>query len=299
MTRTLAWIAVVFSTRSTQVAGKIALVLHDREPEQPFLAEVCFEGSGLGSVTATGASELEAALEALRQGTNSLQAFRDSGGEVLQHIRGYGLQQFDRPLEEFFRLILQLRLGLPEKPIEGKIVSGPTPEPTGQVSFTVRVGERLLDVSASASGIGVRHAADSRDEATVHAASPHAWRAVEHFLREHRAETLGWYRDAARLRRAAGNPPPFDVRAHDGVTVVGPPEPCGSFISLRLHGAPVEIRVDVGADGWVLDQCEDWQSVSAANRSAAIGTALHYVFANRDTVAAMGLDLDLLDELYR
>jgi hypothetical protein len=178
------------------------------------------------------------------------------------------------------------------KPADAEIVSGPTPDDSGLVLFQVRVGDRLVETYAEACGVGF-----SQDE-DLEVAS-RAMSAVFRFLSEHEGEKLNWYREAARLRRVAGNPPPLDCAVADHITVRGTPVQYDGFVVFWIDGVSMDLKIMVSAEGGVHDECSDWSALADGDRSAAFAAALAYLFFHREEVTAMGLDVGLLDELYR
>jgi hypothetical protein len=257
-------------------------------------AEVSFEGADIGPVVGTGATDLEALTHALRLGTAALDSFRAGGGRVLYDTHGFGLEPFDQPLEHFFRMTLR-QFGLPEESNDAEIVEGPTPEATGYVVIKVRVGENVYRGLACTLGFGSGAGIEDGDLET----KSKVMRAVDRFMDEHRSEALGWYREAAKLRRAAGNPPLIGASTARHASVVGRPQPRGRAVLFRTQGAPAELRVFVLEAGGVIDDCDDWMKVTDVDRDSAFTGVLEYVFANREESAALGIDIGLLEELYR
>jgi len=51
--------------------------------------------------------------------------------------------------------------------------------------------------------------------------------------------------------------------------------------------------------GGVIDDCDDWRNVTDVDRASAFTAVLDYVFANREESAVLGIDVGLLEELYR
>lgn len=52
-------------------------------------------------------------------------------------------------------------------------------------------------------------------------------------------------------------------------------------------------------EGAFIDHCDAWQAVSDVDRDEAVTIALDYIFAHRDWAAGLGLDVALLEELWR
>jgi hypothetical protein len=59
------------------------------------------------------------------------------------------------------------------------------------------------------------------------------------------------------------------------------------------------VEVLVFAEGGFVDHCEDWQAVSEIDRDEAVTSALDWIFAHPDWAAGLGLDVGLLEELWR
>jgi hypothetical protein len=234
----LSWTAVVFERDSARTPGKIELGKPQLRGDGVVSAEVTFEGADIGPVVGTGASKLEALTHALRLGTAALDSFRARGGRVLYDTHGFGLEPLDRPLEHFFRMTL-MQFGLPEEPNDAEIVEGPTPEATGYVVIKVRVGEKIYRGLACTLGFG----ADIEDGNLE--TKGKVMRAVSRFIDEHQSEALGWYREAAKLRRSAGSPPLIGASTAQHVSVVGRPQRRGRGVLFRTQGAPAELRVFV------------------------------------------------------
>ncbi len=256
------------------------------------VAEVSFEGADVGPVVGTGASELEALAQALQLGTAALDSFRARGGRVLYDTHGFGFAPLDQPLEHYFRMTLA-QFSDPEEPNDAGIVGSPTPEATGYVVIKVRVGGRVFRGLSCPLG----HGADMGD-----ADLPTQGRvmlAVHRFMDEHQSEAPGWYREAAKLRRLAGNPPLIGASMARHVSVVGWPQPRGRGVLFRTQGAPTELRVLLFEGGGVIDDCDDWRAVTDLDRDSAFTAVLEHVFANREESAALGIDVRLFEELYR
>jgi hypothetical protein len=58
------------------------------------------------------------------------------------------------------------------------------------------------------------------------------------------------------------------------------------------------VRVIVSPGGVIMDDCDDWKRVTDEERGAAIGAVLDHILANRDLAVALGIDADLLEELW-
>jgi hypothetical protein len=181
---------------------------------------------------------------------------------------------------------------LSDEPNDAEIVEGPTPEASGYVVLKVRVDDRVFRGLACPLGYGPdKSDADLPTENRV-------MRAVHRFMDEHRGEALGWYREAARLRRLAGNPPLIGASTSRHVSVVGQPQRRGRCVLFRTQGAPTELRVVVFEGGGVTDDCDDWTTVADIDWDAATTGVLKHIFANRKESAALGIDMELLEELY-
>jgi len=59
------------------------------------------------------------------------------------------------------------------------------------------------------------------------------------------------------------------------------------------------LRILVLEAGGVIDDCDDWRNVTDVDRASAFTAVLDYVFANREESAVLGIDVGLLEELYR
>jgi hypothetical protein len=87
--------------------------------------------------------------------------------------------------------------------LTGTIVGGPTPDEFGMVTFKVQVGDEIIIGVAHPCGSGTRD-----DSATMKAGVASVVMGVVSRYVEQRGEHMTpLYREAARLRRAAGNPP--------------------------------------------------------------------------------------------
>jgi hypothetical protein len=288
-----AWKAVIFEHDAVRTPGAIQLGLPQRREDGTVVAPLSFHGALVAPVTGAGATDLEALEDALRLGSEALDAFRASGGQVLHDTHGFGMQPDLTPLEKQFRIVLRQRFGLVEESLDAAIVAGPTPDASGQVLFKVRVGQRLVRVVAVPDGIGVDGEGGQRaDEGK-------AISAVSRFLKEHRAEEMAWHREAARLRREAGNPPPLGGRSSRDVAVLGEPRAYERSVVFRTRGPTAELRVVVSQTGSVIDDCDDWRGVTDDDRQSAISAVLEHIFAHPEQAAALGIDLALLEELHR
>lgn len=172
------------------------------------------------------------------------------------------------------------------------ILGAPTPVDDGSVLFSVGIGGRAIEVTASPLGVG---ASRSEDRELANAAVT----AVFAFLRSHRAEEIEWYRVAAKLRRQARKPPLAGTTESEDSRVVGGPTARSDGMILVVMVRNVELRVGVFRSGHIVDDCDAWESVTAADRDAAMGTALDWIFENPGRASEFGLDVALLDELWR
>jgi hypothetical protein len=183
---------------------------------------------------------------------------------------------------------------LSEEPEDAEIVEGPIPEATGYIVLKVRVGEHVFRGLACPLGIGADMTEDDLP------AMDEVMRAVDRFIWKHQSEVLGWYREAARLRRLAGNRPLIGASPSWHVSVVGAPAPRGSFVLFRTQGAMKDLQVAVFTGSGAFDLCvyDDPDPASGTDSDAAMTAVLEYIFAYREQSTALGIDVDLLEELY-
>ena len=59
------------------------------------------------------------------------------------------------------------------------------------------------------------------------------------------------------------------------------------------------MRVLVFEGGGMIDDCDDWRTVTDVDRDSAFTAVLDHIFANREESAALGIDVQLFEELYR
>lgn len=284
------WAAVTYEVDGVRAPGKIQLCRTETTGAKLTDVELRFEGSPIPTVVGAGDGELAAMLNALHAGNDALGAFRSSGGRIFRGASMSGFDVLDEPLEELFRFSLEA-FGLEKRRIDAEIISGPTPDASGDVVFKVRVRDRIIETHAWPCGMET-----VRDDDLD--AGQDAAHTVCQFLREHADEVLSWYREAARLRRAAGNPGPFDLTTVPRITVVGNPQQFRGFVEFKIGGVPMDLRVDVFEEGGIMDDCDDWSALNQADRNAAFAATLQYVFSHREEVTALGLDVDLLAEFY-
>ncbi len=177
----------------------------------------------------------------------------------------------------------------------GTIVSGPTPEDDGNVTFGVKVEDRIVVGLANPCGYGFRGDILA-DLDTANA----AMRAVSRFAQEHPGSMLPLYREAARLRRAAGKPPFAGNTRREKVRLIGPAvlQRNGGALFTTKAGE-TEIKIWIFGEGGFIDHCDDWAAVSDEDRDEAFTVSLDYVLSHPDQAIALGLDAGLLDELWR
>jgi len=176
----------------------------------------------------------------------------------------------------------------------GTIIEGPTPDEHGDVTFKVRVGDEVVVGVANPCGVGRRGEITRANLDTTNA----AMRAVQQFVKAHRTQMLTLYREAARLRRAAGNPAFAGNTRRGSVRLVGSPtkSASGSFVFAMRAGA-TEITILLFAEGGFIDHSN--AELSDQDRDEAFTVCLDYVFAHPNEAAALGMDVVLLDELWR
>jgi hypothetical protein len=177
-----------------------------------------------------------------------------------------------------------------QESLEARVISGPTPTPIGDVAFEVVCGNRTVTVSVSPLGIG-----SSEVDVKVWNA---ACGAVGTQLPSNE-EQLEWFRAAARLRKAAGNPPLAGTTRTLDRTVVGAPTRKGGTVVYCTRVRSHAIRVLLFQSGGLMDDCDDWEGVTDEDRDAAITVALDHLFEHPDESRALGLDVPLLEELWR
>ncbi len=185
---------------------------------------------------------------------------------------------------------------VPDK-LKGTIVGGPTPEDDGNVTFRVKVQQRVVTGTANCCGYGFRG-----DESTDPALRNAVIVAVSQYAGEHRAIMPALYREAARLRRGAGNPPLAGNTRRGRVHIVGSPialQDGSALFTTMAAGAP--IKVVIFRDGGFIDHCDYDAPVTDDDRDEAFAVCLDHVLSHPSQVAALGLDLDLdlLAELWR
>jgi hypothetical protein len=177
----------------------------------------------------------------------------------------------------------------------GRIDGGPTPDEHGYVSFKVTVGDEDMVGLASPCGVGCRGEVRPGNLATVNA----AMKAVRDFVKAHEHEMPGLYREAARLRRDKGNPSPAGNTRRGLFELVGQPTRAADSVRFTARSAWAKVEVLIFRGGGFIDHCDDWQAVSDADRDEALTIALDYVFAHAEEATGFGLDVGLLEELWR
>jgi hypothetical protein len=135
----------------------------------------------------------------------------------------------------------------PDEP-NGTIVGDPAPDEQGMVSFEVQVGNEIVIGVANPCGAGLREdfAAVNSDVASA------VMRVVSQFVQEHRDEMPGLYREAARLRRAAGNAPFFGNLRRGRFEVVGAPVKLGDVAARFTHSSGGDAAHRRDLQGWRL-----------------------------------------------
>lgn len=169
---------------------------------------------------------------------------------------------------------------------------GPIPKDSGAVEFLVHVDGLDVVVSASPLGIGV-----SADVPVPVGNTASAF--VAKYIAANGSTMTQLYRDAARLRKSAGNPPLLGDESGYPVSIRGQPQLRGRAVLFRVdvHSSG-ELRVLIFPEGGIIDDCDDWDGVTDAARRAAIRAVLNWVFANSAQVKFLGLDLDLLRDFW-
>jgi hypothetical protein len=125
---------------------------------------------------------------------------------------------------------------------------------------------------------------------------------LSQFVEEHSDEMPRLYREAARLRRAAGNAPIFGNLRRGRFAVVGAPVKLGD-VGARFIAQAGEMRLTVvvskGGGFDVIELYDDFKDVSNEDQSEAVTVCFDHIFAHPEEAAALGLDVGLLDELWR
>jgi hypothetical protein len=180
----------------------------------------------------------------------------------------------------------------------GIIVGDPTPGDSGMVAFRVQVGDGIVVGVAHPCGSGLRD-----DLATVDAAVASAvMTVVSRFVEEHGDEMLRLYREAARLRRGAGKPPTAGRTRRGKVLIVGAPvqlAEVGALFTTEVAGTRLKVALFKSGGFDFAEECEVLEAVCEKDRDEAVTVCLDYVFAHPEGAAGLGLDLALLEELWR
>ena len=174
----------------------------------------------------------------------------------------------------------------------GVILKGPEPNDRGTVDFIVEVEGRPIAVSASPLGVG----AEMTEPLEL---VNRAMAVVAGHVKANRSTLQDLYREAARLRRAAGNAPLVGNTRSEEVRLQLPPQVKKSGLLLKTRTRGVEVRVLILKGGGLIDDCDEWDSMNDLDRDAAITAALDWVFANIPMAEQAGLDVGLLEELWR
>jgi hypothetical protein len=171
-----------------------------------------------------------------------------------------------------------------------RIISGPEPDECGDVVFVVQIGERA--VSAFADMAGCTMLDDDLDVAGAVAG------AVSDFRRRFPERLLACALEAARLRRAAGNPPRFAVAIPPSVAVMGEPtvESAGPRFHVRVGTAKLDILVTRA--GAVADDYSPDGQLAMVDLEAAYRAVLDHIFAHGERAPAWGIDLATLELLW-
>jgi hypothetical protein len=166
------------------------------------------------------------------------------------------------------------------------------------VTFKVQVGEEIHIGVAHPCGSGTRE-----DPATMTAGSAGAvMRVVSHYVDQYGERMAPLYREAARLRRAAGNPPLAGNARRGRAKVVGSPVKMAELAAVfttETGGTRLNVAIFKNGGFDFAEECEVMEAVCEEDRDEAVTACFDYVFAHADEAAALGLDLALLDELWR
>lgn len=170
------------------------------------------------------------------------------------------------------------------------ILGGPVPTDSGACIFSVRVGEQLVQISVSPLGLSFEQegsvAGLARDQ-------------VQLYLRSNGPTMTEAYRDAARLRRASGNPPPAGNTRSPRATLDGAPIQKSSCTLFSTQTERGEIRVICFKDGAILDDCDNWAVVRPVDRDAAMTCVIDWIIENPQLAGAVGVDPNLIEDLWR
>jgi hypothetical protein len=183
--------------------------------------------------------------------------------------------------------------------LTGIIEGGPTPDDSGMVAFKVQVEGEIIIGIAHPCGSGTRE-----DRATMKAGVASAvMRVVSRYVEQRGEHMTPLFREAAGLRRAAGNPPLAGNTSRGRAKVVGISVKMGDLAAVFATetGEGTRLKVAVFKNGGYdfAEECEVLERVSEEDRDEAVTACFDYVFAHPDEAAALGLDVALLDELWR
>jgi hypothetical protein len=173
-----------------------------------------------------------------------------------------------------------------------RIIRGPVAADDGAVHFDVELAGQVARITAGPLGIGVE--ADAPAELAALAVDE-----VERYLRAHEANRVEWYREAALLRRASGKPAPAGNTKSAAVQICRAPVAKESCLAFATHNGRTEVRVLIFKDGALIDDCDDWEAVTDADRDAAITTAIDWVVENEVQARELGLDPTLIRDIWR
>lgn len=163
-----------------------------------------------------------------------------------------------------------------EAALTGSITEGPTPDEYGDVLFQVRAGDETVIGVANACGVGWRGEITLENRAVVNATMA----TVGDFVEVHKQEMPSFYREAARLRRAKGNPPPAGNTRRGYFELVGQPTRVRNSVRFTVRSAWATVDVLIFREGGFVDHCDDWEAVSNLDRDEAVTIALDYIFAH-------------------
>ena len=182
--------------------------------------------------------------------------------------------------------------------LTGTIVGGPTPDDSGMVTFKIRVGAEIIIGVAHPCGSGTRE-----DPAVMKAGVAGAvMRVVSRYVEQFGEHMPPLYREAARLRRAAGNPPLAGNTRWGKAKVVGAPvkmAELGAVFTTETAGMRLKVAIFRNGGFDFAEECEVVDAMCEEDRDEAVTVCFDYVFAHPDEAAALGLDVPLLDELWR
>ena len=183
-----------------------------------------------------------------------------------------------------------------ERRLVGTIIEGPTPDEQGNdVIFKVKVGDEIVVGVANPLGVGWRGEITRENLSATNATRV----AISAFIKGHEHEMLPLYREAARLRREKGYPPPHGNTRRGRFALDGPPTRAGKSVRFTARSTGTKIDILIFREGGFIDHCDDWESVSDADRDEAITAMLDYIFAHPEQATDLGLDVSLLEELWR